>query len=90
LEAIGLAIDSAYEYKHPDHLRFVSEMEEAGLESGITRAVSTGTARLSSSTTSRTPSARPTSDASGTTWRRGWVVYPLAYDYEAGDPPDLP
>jgi len=78
-----------YTYKHPDHLRFVTEMEDAGLEVQHYRGrfYWSGPAVF----------VDDVQDALGATgvrcqWDnmgRGWVVYPRAYDYEADDPTDV-
>ncbi len=83
-------MDSNHEYKHPDHLRFVSEMEDAGLEVRHYRgrfywhgpAVVVGDLQDALGATD----VRCQWDNMG----RGWVVYPRAYDYDADDSSDLP
>ena len=81
-------MDAPYEYKHPDHVRFVEDMEEAGLDVRHYRGRFYW----------RGPAVviDDLQDALGSTKVRcqwdnmglGWVVYPEAYDYATNDPDD--
>jgi hypothetical protein len=81
-------LESNHEYKHPDHLKFANDMEDAGLDVQHYRGrfFWHGPAVV----------VDDLQDALGITeiscqWDnmgRGWVVYPRAYDHDATDPCD--
>jgi hypothetical protein len=81
-------VDTDNQSKHPDHLRFIDDMEEAGLDMQDYRgrffwrgpAVVVDDLQQALGAT-KVPCQW---DNMG----RGWVVYPKAYDHTAGDRDD--
>jgi hypothetical protein len=81
-------MEAPYEYQHPDHVQFVEDMEETGLDVRHYRGrfFWRGPAVV----------VDDLQDALGATevpcqWDnmgRGWVVYPKAHDHLADDPDD--